>query len=30
MKKNFTDKRTGVSYTLHGDYYLTNLELPAE
>ena len=30
MKKNFTDKRTGVSYTLHGDYYLPNLELPDE
>lgn len=30
MKKNFTDKRTGVSYTLHGDYYLPDLELPAE
>lgn len=30
MKKNFTDKRTGVSYTLHGDYYLPNLVLPAE
>lgn len=30
MKKNFTDKRTGISYTLHGDYYLPDLELPAE
>lgn len=30
MKKNFTDKRTGISYTLHGDYYLPNLVLPAE
>lgn len=30
MKKNFTDKRTGVSYTLHGDYYPPNLVLPAE
>ena len=30
MKKNFTDKRTGVSYTLQGDYYLPDLELPAE
>lgn len=30
MKKNFTDKRTGVSYTLHGDYYLPNLVLPTE
>lgn len=30
MKKSFTDKRTGVSYTLQGDYYLPDLELPAE
>lgn len=30
MKKSFTDKRTGVSYTLHGDYYLPDLALPAE
>lgn len=30
MKKNFTDKRTGISYTLQGDYYLPNLVLPAE
>lgn len=30
MKKNFTDKRTGVSYTLHGDYYLPDLELPTK
>ncbi len=30
MKKNFTDKRTGISYTLQGDYYLPNLALPAE
>lgn len=30
MKKDFTDKRTGISYTLQGDYYLPDLELPAE
>lgn len=30
MKNNFTDKRTGISYTLQGDYYLPDLELPAE
>ena len=30
MKKNFTDKITGISYTLQGDYYLPDLELPAE
>ena len=30
MKKHFTDEKTGISYTLHGDYYLPDLELPAE
>lgn len=30
MKKNFTDKRTSISYTFQGDYYLPNLVLPAE
>lgn len=30
MKKYITDEKTGISYTLHGDYYLPNLELPAE
>lgn len=30
MKKNFTDERTGISYTLQGDYYLPDLVLPAE
>ena len=30
MKKNFTDQRTGISYTLQGDYYLPDLVLPAE
>ena len=30
MKKNFTDKITGISYTLQGDYYLPELILPAE
>lgn len=30
MEKNFTDKRTGISYTLQGNYYLPDLELPAE
>lgn len=28
MKKNFTDEKTGISYTLHGDYYFPNLALP--
>ena len=30
MKNNFTDERTGISYTLQGDYYLPDLALPAE
>ena len=30
MKKHFTDERTGISYTLQGDYYLPDLKLPAE
>ena len=30
MKQNFTDERTGISYTLQGDYYLPDLALPAE
>ena len=30
MKKNFTDEKTGISYTLLGDYYLPDLALPAE
>ena len=30
MKKHITDEETGISYTLHGDYYLPDLELPAE
>jgi len=30
MKKHFTDEKTGISYTLQGDYYLPNLVLPAE
>ena len=30
MKKHFTDERTGISYTLQGDYYLPNLALPTE
>lgn len=29
MKKHITDEKTGISYTLHGDYYLPDLELPA-
>lgn len=30
MKKHITDEKTGISYTLHGDYYLPDLALPAE
>ena len=30
MKQHFTDERTGICYTLQGDYYLPDLELPAE
>lgn len=30
MRKHITDKKTGISYTLHGDYYLPDLRLPAQ
>ena len=30
MKKHITDEKTGISYTLHGNYYLPDLALPAE
>lgn len=30
LKKKFTDERTGISYTLVGDYYLPNLVLKPE
>ena len=30
MKQHFTDERTGIGYTLQGDYYLPNLQLPPE
>ena len=30
MKKHITDARTGINYTLHGDYYLPDLSLPAD
>ena len=29
MEKHITDERTGISYTLHGDYYLPDLEYPS-
>lgn len=30
MNKHITDKKTGISYTLQGDYYLPGLALPPE
>lgn len=30
MKQHYTDERTGISYTLQGDYYLPDLALPDE
>ena len=30
MKQHFTDERTGIGYTLQGDYYLPDLTLSAE
>ncbi|MBR0508518.1 MAG: TnpV protein, partial [Clostridia bacterium] len=30
MKKHITDAKTGIAYTLHGEYYLPNCSLPAE
>ena len=30
MNKHFTDEKTGINYTLQGDYYLPDLVLPAE
>jgi len=30
MQKQFTDEKTGISYTLQGDYYLPDLTLPEE
>ncbi|WP_047834882.1 TnpV protein [Robinsoniella sp. RHS] len=30
MKKHIYDEKNGLSYTLHGDYYLTDLLLPEE
>lgn len=28
MKKHIIDEKTGISYTLHGDYYIPDLVLP--
>lgn len=30
MKQHYIDEKTGISYTLQGDYYLPDLSLPAE
>ena len=30
LKKEFTNKKTGISYTLVGDYYLPNLAFEQE
>ena len=30
LKESFIDKRTGIEYTLVGDYYLPNLLLESE
>ncbi len=30
MKQHYIDEKTGISFTLQGDYYLPNLTLPAE
>lgn len=30
MKQHCIDEKTGISYTLQGDYYLPNLALPSE
>ncbi len=30
MKQHYTDERTGIRYTLQGDYYLPDLALLAE
>ena len=30
MEKQFTDEKTGISYTMQGDYFIPDLALPAE
>lgn len=30
MKQHFIDEKTGISYTLQGDYYLPDLTLPTQ
>ena len=30
LPKHYTNEKTGISYTLHGDYYLPDLVLPED
>ena len=30
LKEQITDEKTGISYTLNGDYYIPNLKLPIQ
>lgn len=30
MEKHIVDEKTGISYTLQGDYYIPDLTLPKE
>ena len=30
LKKHYTNEQTGISYTLHGDFYLLDLKVPEE
>ena len=30
LKKYYTNEQTGISYTLHGDFYLLDLKVPEE
>ena len=30
MEKHITDAKTGISYTLHGDYYIPDITLPPQ
>lgn len=30
MKGHFSDIKTGICYTQHGDYYLPDLQLPPQ
>lgn len=30
LKKHYTNEQTGISYTLHGDFYLPDIKVPEE